>query len=202
MKKRRFSEQDWIALGLAELSAKGCDAIKLEAICKAAGLTRGSFYHHFADHESFLTGLARHWLKAQTEDVAAVLDAAASAHERSDALTEAAMSIDYRLELGMRELARRLPSVREIVRQADARRLEIVSTLYQESYGLDAEHAYRFAYLEYAAFSGIILLDPDIPAEQQHDLAKLFERTVARALSSDFQQRDAAWPSLPDDVFD
>lgn len=182
MKKRRFSKKDWIALGLAELSAKGCDAVKLEAICKAAGLTRGSFYHHFEDHESYLTGLAAQWLKTQTEDVPACLDASAPAEAQSAALTRAALEIDYRLELGMRELGRRLPPVKEIVQKADALRLEVLGGLYQARYGLDAERAAQLAYLEYAAFSGIILLDPDMPANRQSALAGLFDRMIGRAL--------------------
>jgi hypothetical protein len=92
------------------------------------------------------------------------------------------MAIDYRLELGIRELGRRLPAVSEIIKQADAMRLDVVSRLYQARYGLDAEAADEFAYLEYAAFSGIILLDPDIPAATQKALADLFDRTMAQAL--------------------
>ncbi len=182
MNKRRFSREDWIALGLAELSARGCDAVKLEAICKAASLTRGSFYHHFQDHETFLTGLAQHWMKTQTEDVAAVLDAETSARDQSLALTRAAMQIDYRLELGMRELGRRLADVDRIIRQADAMRLQVLSQLYVERFDLDPAAAEQFAYLEYATFSGIILLDPDMTPDRQQVLADLFETTIARAL--------------------
>ena len=184
MKKRRFTEEDWIALGLAELAAKGCDAVKLEAICKAAGLTRGSFYHHFKDHETFLTALARHWLKTQTAEVAASVDATTPAQDQSAALTQAAMKIDFRLELGIRELGRRLPAVNAIIRAADTERLSVVSRIYQDRYGLDATRADQFAYIEYAAFSGIILLDPDISADRQNQLADLFEETVARALAA------------------
>ncbi len=185
MKKRRFSKEDWIALGLEELSANGSEAVKLEAICKAAGLTRGSFYHHFDDHESFLVGLAQTWLTAQTEDIAATLDPDASAKDQTAALTQAAIEIDYRLELGMRELGRRLPAVNAVIERADSLRLEVVSGLYQGRYGLDPATASEFAYLEYAAFSGIILLDPDMPPERQKALAALFDKTIDRALASE-----------------
>lgn len=185
MTRRRYSKEDWIALGLEALSAKGCDAVKLEAICKAAGLTRGSFYHHFKDHESFLTALAQHWLKAQTTDVASAVDLQASPDRQSAALTHAAIRIDYRLELGIRELGRRLSSVAEIIKRADAMRLEVVSGLYQRRFGLDPATADELAYLEYAAFSGIILLDPETPANRQQALADLFDRIMARALLQD-----------------
>lgn len=182
MTKRRFSKEDWIALGLETLSAKGCDAVKLEAICTAAGMTRGSFYHHFEDHERFLTELARHWLKAQTVDVASAADPAASPDMQNAALTRAVMEIDYRLELGMRELGRRLPEIGEIIKQADGIRLDVVSGLYQRRFALDPATADNFAYLEYAAFSGMILLDPEMPAHRQKVLADLFDKTMARAL--------------------
>lgn len=185
MTKRRFSKEDWIALGLEALSAKGCDGVKLEAVCKAAALTRGSFYHHFEDHESFLTALARHWLKAQTADVASAVDPEASPDTQSAALTHAAIEIDYRLELGIRELGRRLPKVGEIIKQADAMRLEVVSGLYQRRFGLGPATADELAYLEYAAFSGIILLDPETPASRQKALADLFDTMMARALRQD-----------------
>lgn len=188
MTKRRYGKADWIDLGLRELAAHGSEAVKLEAICKAAKLTRGSFYHHFEDHETFLTGLAEHWLATQTTDVADAIDPDASPIEQGAALNEAAMSIDYRLELGIRELARRLPAIDRIVKQADAVRLDVVRTLYQRRYGIEKDMAEGLAFIEYAAFSGIILLDPDISLERQRSLAKLHEDMMRRALGQENAQ--------------
>lgn len=185
MKKRRFSREDWIEHGLSELSAKGCEAVKLEAICASAGLTRGSFYHHFEDHGAFLVALASHWLDRQTTEVAATVDPDASPEHQGRALTDAAMQIDYRLELGIRELGRRLPEVEAIVRQADAMRLDVMAGLYRARFDLEPETASALAYLEYATFNGIILIDPEMAQERQLALAELFENTVASALRKD-----------------
>jgi AcrR family transcriptional regulator len=43
-----------IDAGLAELAEHGPDASSLDAICARAGYTRGAFYVHFPDRESFL----------------------------------------------------------------------------------------------------------------------------------------------------
>ena len=181
MTKRRYSKEDWIDLGLIELSTHGLEGVKLEAICKAAKLTRGSFYHHFDDHEAFLSALAEHWLDKQTTEVAEVIDPSDSPIDQGVALNDAAMGIDYRLELGIRELARRLPAVERVVKQADEVRIGTICLLYQRKYGLDKSTASELAFIEYAAFSGIILLDPDIPLARQKSLAKLYDDMMRRA---------------------
>ena len=182
MKQKRFKRENWIELGLQELSAKGAEGIKLEAICAAANLTRGSFYHHFEDHGAFLTAVANQWVNSQTTAIAAIIDPDASPDEQGSALNEAAMQIDYRLELGIREIARRFAAIHEIVKQADAVRVDVLGRLYRQRFGLNKKDADELAFLEYAAFSGIILLDPDIPLQRQQMLAELYEGMMDRAL--------------------
>ena len=186
-KRRRFTSVDWLDLGLAQLSEHGTEGIKLEAICAAAGLTRGSFYYHFKDHGAFLVGLAKHWAAKQTDAVAedAAAQAAVGTDQHAAALTEAALQIDYRLELGMRELARRVAAVDEILRATDAKRRDVLTQSYVARFGLSPEQAAQYAYLEYATFCGVILLDPDLAPEQQKSLAALHEQMVKKWLSDD-----------------
>lgn len=185
MNKRRFNKEDWLTLGMEQLSAHGPDAMKLEAICRAAGLTRGSFYHHFADHESFLVAMTEHWFASQSQGVAKVLDADLSAADGAAALTEAALMIDYRLELGIRELARRKPTIHDIVAKADQFRLNMVKQLYLSQFNLSEELAEDYATIEYAVFCGIILLEPDMSIKRQSALAALYQRAIEGALSED-----------------
>ncbi|MEM1378350.1 MAG: TetR/AcrR family transcriptional regulator [Pseudomonadota bacterium] len=185
MKKRRFSRTDWIKLGLARLADAGSEAVKLEAICEAAGLTRGSFYHHFDDHRAFTLALAEHWFDTQPLAIAEQIDEHGVAEAQASALTDAALQIDYRLELGIRELARRLDEVAVIVRKADALRVDTLAGIYQNRFRIEQTAARDFALLEYAAFSGVLLLDPDMPIDKQAKLAELYDRTVTRALNSE-----------------
>lgn len=156
--------------------------MKLEAICEAAGRTRGSFYHHFGNHGAYLTALAEQWFQTQTMEVADAVDASLPAAEQGAALTTAAISIDYRLELGIRDLGRKMPEIGRIVRKADHARLRMISQIYRERYGLESSEAELFAYLEYATFSGIILLDPDMSRGRQRTLASLYDATIQKAL--------------------
>ena len=183
-KKKRFGASDWVDLGLAELSKNGAEAVKLEAICEMAQRTRGSFYYHFEDHSAFLLALAQSWTKRQTADVAQNLNADGTAHDKASALTEASLEIDFRLELGIRELARRYPSIASVVKAADKKRLKILSEIYAQRFQLDPSEAEDFAFLEYAAFSGMILLTPDMPLRKQRELATLYDGLIQNTLST------------------
>ncbi len=189
VKRKRYRADDWLDLALAELAQAGPDAVKLEALCAAAGLTRGSFYHHFGDHEAFLVAMAERWLVQQTDQLAEqllpMIGEGQISPEVMQKMTEVAVSIDYKLELAMRDLGRRVADVNEVVRTADAKRIGVMTKIYEHHYGQPPELASRYAYLEYAAFSGIVLLNPDMPEDEQMGLAALYEQTMLAALKKE-----------------
>jgi len=43
------------------IRAKGYSATRIEDICEAAGLTKGSFFHHFESKEDLALAAAEHW---------------------------------------------------------------------------------------------------------------------------------------------
>lgn len=181
-KNRRLTAADWVELGLKELAVRGPEAVKLEAICHAAQMTRGSFYHHFKGHAAFLLALAEAWKKRATDEIVSQLEPIESAQAAAASLTESARAIDYRLELGIRELARRFPAIATVVTETDETRLSILSDLYVARFGLEPDMASDVAFLEYAAFSGMILLNTDMPDEKQRALAAMFDGLVKKAL--------------------
>jgi TetR/AcrR family transcriptional repressor of nem operon len=46
---------------LGVIRAKGYTATRVEDICEAAGLTKGSFFHHFASKEELALAAAKYW---------------------------------------------------------------------------------------------------------------------------------------------
>lgn len=179
-RRKRFSRTDWLDHGLAELARIGREALKLEAICKSAGLTRGSFYHHFSDHGQFLVALARHWVTVQTEALIARIPPDMAPQARYDAMTDLAIDLDLRLELGIRELSRSHAAVAQVVAEADTRRRAYLTQLYADLYGVPPEDAAFAAEIEYAAYLGTILTQPDITPEEQRALAARFQTMLGR----------------------
>ncbi len=176
--KRRFSAADWITLGLEALAAGGAEAIKLDAICTAARLTRGSFYHHFADHEAFMVALAKAWAVQNTSRLGAALEGL----EETDArhLNDMALDLDFTLEVGIRELALRVPQVGAILEEADAKRLSVLADLARARFGVSDQAAADLAFMEYAAFCGMMLIRPQLDRETLLRLSRTLDGLMRR----------------------
>ena len=58
MGRRGTSRRDWLEAGQALLIEGGIDAVKLQALTCRLGVSTGSFYHHFASFDDYLTALA------------------------------------------------------------------------------------------------------------------------------------------------
>lgn len=183
VRKRRFQREDWVHLGLSELSEKGVESVKLEAICKASGLTKGSFYHHFEDHPAFLVAMAEAWFDLQADVIIDDLEQAEIPDDVYQRLNAAIMDIDFPLELGMREIARRAETVAKVVKRMDSRRLEVLQKIYQRRFGLSPSDARVFARLEYAAFNGAVLIAPDMTANDLNNMGSQFNEMVRLFLS-------------------
>ena len=55
----RTPRSRWIEEGLLALAAGGPDAVRVEALAQALGVTKGGFYGHFADRNALLERDAR-----------------------------------------------------------------------------------------------------------------------------------------------
>jgi TetR/AcrR family transcriptional regulator, transcriptional repressor for nem operon len=71
--------------------AKGYSATRVEDICEAAGLTKGSFFHHFISKQDLALAAAERW-----NEVTGSLFAAASYHAHPDPLDRLLAYVDFR----------------------------------------------------------------------------------------------------------
>ncbi len=169
----RFRREDWLALGLRQLVKDGAAGLTVEQLCAAADRTRGSFYHHFADHDAFVQALMEHWKSIHTDAVIAGVEASPPA-DRPQSLHALASHLDHRLDVAVRRFAAAHPVAADMVRQVDDARLSFVASLYR-SQGRDRpETADTLARLEYALFVGSQVLWPDAPPASLLEIKALF----------------------------
>jgi TetR/AcrR family transcriptional regulator, transcriptional repressor for nem operon len=55
------SKTKFLNAALDVIRAKGYNASRVEDVCEAAGLTKGSFFHHFSSKEDLVLEAAEHW---------------------------------------------------------------------------------------------------------------------------------------------
>lgn len=76
---------------LQVIRARGYSATRVDDICAAAGLSKGSFFHHFESKEQLAVEAARHW-----STVTDAFFAAAPYHSSDDPLQRVLGYIDFR----------------------------------------------------------------------------------------------------------
>ncbi|RAV11640.1 TetR/AcrR family transcriptional regulator [Mycolicibacterium sp. GF69] len=121
----------WIDAGLAALAAGGPDAVRVDLLAKSLGVTRGGFYWHFANRQTFLDALLESWEHRSTDDVLARVETeggdARAKVRRAGMLTFSKELLP--VDLAVRDWARRDRSVARRLRRVDNRRMAYLRAL-------------------------------------------------------------------------
>lgn len=96
---RHESKSRLLEAALHVIRAKGYTATRIEDICEAAELTKGSFFHHFASKEDLALAAVEFWIEGT-----GALFATAPFHQQADPLDRLLAYIDLRKSLLRGEL--------------------------------------------------------------------------------------------------
>ena len=150
----RTPKDRWIEAGLQALAAGGPDAVRVEALAKALGVTKGGFYGFFADRDALLTAMLDTWERESTDDVLERIEQEGGDPKtkiyRAGVLT---LSNDRLLpiDLAVRDWARRDEAVAERLRRVDNRRMgllrEMISTFCADPDEVEARSVLAFCLL-------------------------------------------------------
>jgi AcrR family transcriptional regulator len=166
MAAEQLSARDWLDQGLRTLVQDGFTALKAEPLAKAMGVSRGSFYWHFADIGAFHAAILAHWRDVAAEQVIANLEASSNHENPLALLLRQAFGARLALENAVRTWAALDPSARAAVQAIDRRRLSYVESLLKAS-GLPDDVARARAQILYWAFLGFAQSDKPLPRARQ-----------------------------------
>jgi len=168
-KKDQLSARDWLDLGLKSLARSGFTALKADPLAKAMGVSRGSFYWHFADVGAFHTALLKHWHEVAAEQIIADVEAASPGNQALELLLRRVFGERLKLEGAVRTWASIDPAVRAAVHAIDRRRLDYIEHLLRQT-GLPADLASARAQILYWAFLGFALSEQPVSKERRNML--------------------------------
>ena len=125
----RTPREMWVEEGLRALADGGVDAVRIEALAKSLGVTKGGFYGYFSDRQALLTAMLDAWEQESIDDVLERIK-----QETGDLLEQVRLagqltfSSDRLLpiDLAIRDWARRDQKVAERLRRVDNRRMQLL----------------------------------------------------------------------------
>jgi AcrR family transcriptional regulator len=128
----RTPRSSWIEEGLRALAVGGPDAVRVEVLAQALGVTKGGFYGHFADRGALLQEMLDTWERKSTDDVLERVErrggGARAKLRRAGALTFSAELLP--VDLAVRAWARQDQAVAERLRRVDNRRMDYLRQLF------------------------------------------------------------------------
>jgi AcrR family transcriptional regulator len=164
----RLTVEDWLQAGYTLLAEQGVRALKVESLCRQLGVTRGSFYWHFEDMNSYRTALVESWntfLERDRQSLAQQSEL--PPRERLTAMMTTLVSPQHwMLERAMREWARTDPVAAANVREADRLTLRSVTKAFCD-FGFSLDDAKLRAQLTFAAGIGLLHLTGSAAQAQQ-----------------------------------
>src|SRR3984957_947854 len=130
----RTPRSSWIEEGLRALGRGGPGAVRIEPLARALGISKGGFYWHFDDRRSLLEEMLDAWERTMVDEVIEAVEAegedARSILRRLFALAAASGGELLKIELAIRNWARREEAIAERLRQVDDRRMNYMRSLF------------------------------------------------------------------------
>jgi AcrR family transcriptional regulator len=168
---RRLTARDWINFAMTTLAHDGFDAVKADVLARKLGVSRGSFYWHFADLAAFHASVIAHWRQAATEAIIVDIERFETPEERLDALLRHAFGHGTALEIRMRAWADNNAEAARAVSDIDRRRREYIERMLVEA-GISQPLAATRSHLLYWTYLGAALSRSNLTGER-------LDRTVA-----------------------
>ena len=129
----RTPRASWIDEGLRALGDGGPDAVRIEPLAQALGVSKGGFYWHFDDRRALLGEMLDAWERTMVDEVIERIESEggdARAKLRRLFALAASLGTLLKVELAIRDWARRDEAVAVRLRRVDNRRMNYLRTLF------------------------------------------------------------------------
>ncbi|MDQ7990218.1 MAG: TetR/AcrR family transcriptional regulator [Candidatus Dactylopiibacterium sp.] len=169
----------WVRFATSVLAEEGLEGLRVETLARKLKVTKGSFYWHFRDRQALLNAVATQW---RDERIGEVKAQAAVPQEK--ALEQIRQVIEVystqpnvtrmKLELAVRDWARRDPLVASAVEAVDEARLANASRLFElAGFAPEAAHARALLLFTHVFGLSMMMFEGPIAADIAANQARL-----------------------------
>jgi AcrR family transcriptional regulator len=180
----RTPPSKWIEEGLRALAAGGPEAVRVEALARELGVTKGGFYRHFDDRPALLDEMLGAWERLVIDQVIELVEAeggdARSKLRRLFALSSSPAGELVEIELAIREWARRDRAVAQRLRRIDNRRMDYLRLHFGE-FCPDEEEVEVRSLIVMSMFVATRLLATDHGSRPRADYVRLAQDRLLEA---------------------
>ena len=183
----------WINAGLRALAAAGPDAVRIESLAQALGVSKGGFYWHFDGRPALLKEMLDQWERVMIDEVIERVEdepddaraklrrlfALASDRSRPGNANDPDAPSPMEIELAIRNWARRDQAVAARLAHVDNRRMDYMRKLFGDLCP-DAEEVEVRCLLAFSLFVGNHFIVADHGA---HSRAEILQLTLERLLA-------------------
>lgn len=168
----------WIEAAFDALAEGGIDAVRVDPLARRLGVTRGSFYWHFADRAALHQAMLKQWRERASYQIVNRIERSA---EASGERLKRLLALPYSsprsargaaIELAIRLWSRRDKQAAKAVRHIDRVRLDYFAKLFMED-GLSRDDARKRAFLFYAALMAEAFIVTDGKTDVRGDLESM-----------------------------
>jgi AcrR family transcriptional regulator len=169
----RTSRAAWVEAGLAALAAGGPDAVRVESLADSLGVTKGGFYGQFANRQELLTEMLDTWATSVVDTVIEEVErGGGDARARLAHLFSIARARGeglLKIELAIRDWARRDELAATRLHQVDSRRMQYMRSLFSGLTG-DASDVEARCLLVFSLFVGSNFVAADHPGKSREEV--------------------------------
>jgi AcrR family transcriptional regulator len=185
---------DWINAGLRAMAAAGPDAVRIEPLAQALGVSKGGFYWHFDGRPALLREMLDRWERVMVDEVIARVEeepgddaraklrrlfTLASDRSRPGTANDPDAPSLMEIELAIRDWARRDQAVAARLAHVDNRRMEYMRKLFGDLCS-GAEEVEVRCLLAFSLFVGNHFIAADHGARSRAEIVQLtLERLLA-----------------------
>jgi AcrR family transcriptional regulator len=166
----------WVEEGLRALAVGGPDSVRVESLAQALGVTKGGFYGYFSDRRALLEEMLDTWERRVIDEVIEHVEGeggnARTRLRRLFTLASSSAGELLKIELAIRDWARRDKAVAKRLKRIDNRRMDYMRTLFAD-FCQDGDEAEVRCLLAFSLFIGSPFIAADHDGRSRADVVKL-----------------------------